>query len=378
MNLMKIIFLVDRYPPQIHSGIGTFVQAIARGLGHRGHNVTVVDIGKKESEHYDEGIHVITLRESRLWKVGNLITRLRLRKWLVPRIEAGEIDIIELADYPGFLPVPIRGCPTVVRLHQSDAVWTVLSGGKPTWGVWLYEKRNLSVNTNWIGVSGHIVDLTQKIFGVFPKRSVVIYNPVSPLPSHMPDAPELPANFVLFAGQVARRKGAAVLAEAAREFLPSRPDLHLIFAGGIRNDGSRPFKEELLEIVGPDLAPRVQFLGQLEHVKVLACMKRAKVFAFPALWDNFPMAVLEAMSCGVPVVFTKRPPGPEMIEDGVTGLLVDPTSPKDLSEKIGRLLDDPALACRLAGNARKSVAQRFSMETCLTATEQFYEECRTS
>ena len=303
---------------------------------------------------------------------------MRVRNWLVGQFEAGEIDIVELADYPGFLPFAIRGCPTVVRLHQSDAVWTVLSGGKPTLGVWFYEKRNLIANPNWIAVSGHIMDVTEKIFGVFPRRSVVINNPIPPLVADTPELPELPANFVLFASQVARRKGVLTLAEAAREFLRPRQDLHLVFAGGIRDDEPRPLKEEILDIVGPDLSPRIHFLGQLQRPQVLACMQRAKVFAFPALWDNFPMAVLEAMSSGVPVVFTKRPPGPEMIEDGVTGLLAHPTSPKDLSAQIGRLLDDPDLAHRLADNARKVVAQRFSVEMCVTATERFYKECRAS
>ena len=56
---MKITFLVDRYPPQPHSGIGTFVQVMARALSQRGHNVTVVDTGKKGSSHYDEEVRVI-------------------------------------------------------------------------------------------------------------------------------------------------------------------------------------------------------------------------------------------------------------------------------------------------------------------------------
>ena len=73
---MKIVFLVDRYPPQAHSGIGTFVQVIAQALNERGHSVTVVDTGKGKSCHYDKGVRVITLRQGRLWKVGNVITRL--------------------------------------------------------------------------------------------------------------------------------------------------------------------------------------------------------------------------------------------------------------------------------------------------------------
>ena len=138
------------------------------------------------------------------------------------------------------------------------------------------------------------MDVTEKIFGVFPSTSALKTIPF-PRSWLYPELPELPANFVLFASQVARRKGVLTLAEAAREFLRPRQDLHLVFAGGIRDDEPRPLKEEILDIVGPDLSPRIHFLGQLQRPQVLACMQRAKVFAFPALWDNFPMAVLEAM-----------------------------------------------------------------------------------
>jgi glycosyltransferase involved in cell wall biosynthesis len=81
------------------------------------------------------------------------------------------------------------------------------------------------------------------------------------------------------------------------------------------------------------------------------------------------------MSAGVPVVFTSNPPGPEMIEDGVNGLLADPASGHDFAEKTSRVLDNPDLAAGLATRARKRVAGRFSLDKCLEATEHFYEEC---
>lgn len=373
---MKIIFLVDRYPPRPHTGIGTFVQTVARGLHHRGHKVTVVDVGDENCEKDDGGIPVITLRRSNRPYVGNLITRIRLHDWLSSRSKAKEIDIIEVADYPGYLSFPVVGCTTVVRLHQSDSVCSVLAGKKATKGVWFYEKRNLTANPNWIGVSSQVVDLTQKIFHIpSPKRSVVIHNPVPPLPATLPDVGELPEEFVLFAGEVALRKGALVLAEAAKGFLSSHPGVHLVYVGAIRKENDGPLSDQIREVVGSKLSERVHFLGGVKRETLLACMKRARVFAFPALLDCFPTTVLEAMSCGTPVVFTKRPPGPEMIEDGVTGLLADPSSPQDFSEKIDRLLNCPQLASRLALNARGLAAERFSLEKCIQATEQFYSEC---
>jgi glycosyltransferase involved in cell wall biosynthesis len=179
---------------------------------------------------------------------------------------------------------------------------------------------------------------------------------------------------VLYAGQVSARKGSLVLARAARYFLTLDSEVHLVYAGGCLPEPGTPIEQQILRTVGSWLADRVHFLGQLTREQTLACMMRAAVFAFPALIDCFPLVVLEAMAAGLPVVFTRNPPGPEMIEDGITGLLADPSSPRDFAAKISRLLDDPSFSAVIATHARKAAAERFSLKRSLDATEEFYKE----
>lgn len=373
---MKIALVCDRYPPRPHTGIGTFVQMLARSLRQRGHDVMVVEIGTRYSENSDCGVPIFTLPQSRLRWVGNLITRLRLRNWLSGRVRARQVELVEVPDYPGFLPFRIPGCATVVRLHQSSTVSHQLAGLKMSPGIYFYEKRTLAANRNWIAVSSHILALTEQAFGLSPGKFATIHNGIAPAAGEIGAPPALPSRFVLYAGQVSRRKGSLVLAEAAREFLPRHPEVHLVYAGGcLPEPGVSPIDQAIRETVGIELAQRLHFLGQLTREQTLACMRRAAVFAFPALIDCFPLVVLEAMSAGVPVVFTKNPPGPEMIEDGVGGLLAEPSLPHDFAEKISRLLANPGVAGRMGVLGRKRVAQRFSLERCVQATEQFYEEC---
>src|SRR5260370_1186884 len=104
-------------------------------------------------------------------------------------------------------------------------------------------------------------------------------------------------------------------------------------------------------------------------------MKAGAVFAFPSKIDALHLVLLEAMSCGTPVVCTAMPPGPEIVEHEVTGLLADPDSPADFAEKMARILDEPKLAKELSEAARRSVAQRFSLDRCIQETEDFYREC---
>jgi glycosyltransferase involved in cell wall biosynthesis len=373
---MKIVFVCNEYPPRPHGGIGTFVHTVAQGLLQKGHQVTVVGFGEADREETAEGIRVVTLPETKIRYIGPLISRLRLRRWLSVQAAHGQIDVVEAPDYMGTLPFGVGGCVVVIRLHVSSTSIALQAGRKVSAGVSRYERRTLAVNHNWIGVSNYVLDLTRTTFGIPARRSAMIYNPVPPVPSHLPEMLELPTRFVLYAGQVSRRKGALVLAEAARDFMASHPDVHLVYVGGeIPQNGDRPMSEVIREIVGAGLAGRVHVLGHLNREKVLACMTRAKVFAFPSCLEALPLVVLEAMKCGVPVVCTSYPPGPEIVEDGVNGLLADPTSPRDFSKKITRLLGDSALSHRLVVNARQTVTERFSLERCIDETERFYEQC---
>jgi glycosyltransferase involved in cell wall biosynthesis len=376
MRQMKIVLLCNEYPPWSYAGgLGITVQTLARGLSQKGHNVTVVGLGETDAEHRDLNIRVFTLRRTDLRYLGNLISRVRLRRWLSAHVKAEGVDIIESPEWQGLLPFGLNGCPVVIRLHQSSTTAVQAIGGKAGRGISLYERRTLAANSNWIAVSNHIMDLTRAAFQVHPKRWTIIHNPVPPAPSPLPDPPSLPANYILHVGQVRRRKGVLVLAEAARDLMAERPDLHLVYAGAVFKENGRMISEEIREILGPRVNPRVHFLGHLEREIALACMAGAKVFAFPSQLEALPLVVIEAMSCGTPVVFTRFPPGPEIIEDGVTGLLADPDSPKDFGEKIARILNDPQLSSRLGGAARRRVAEAFSVEKCVEATERFYEKC---
>jgi alpha-maltose-1-phosphate synthase len=373
---MKIGFVCNEYPPRPHGGIGTFVQTMARRLHQRGHQVTVVGIADAPQETTDGGIRVVSLRVTKLRFVGSLITRLHLRAWLASEVRAGRIDTIEVPDYLGLIPFPIRNCSTIVRLHLSTTAIYRQAGLRIPRGISFFEKMTLRANPNWIGVSQYILDSTKKIFGLSPRRSVKIFNPVPSAPVHIPDMPALPAKFVVYAGHVSKRKGAIVLAEAAREFLAKHPDLHLVYVGGeVVQPGEGSVIETVKQIVGTDLVERVHFLGRVGREQVLACMKRAKVFAFPSNLEALPLVVLEAMRSGVPVICTNAPFGIELVEDGVTGLLADPNSPSDFAEKIERVLENPVMADRLVTNAREAIANRFSLEQCVSETEDFYGQC---
>lgn len=88
------------------------------------------------------------------------------------------------------------------------------------------------------------------------------------------------------------------------------------------------------------------------------------------------MNLLEAMKEGVPVVFSRFPPGPEIVDDEQTGLLVDPTDPHDVARAVERLVGDRPLRERLIKNALRTVQERFSVGRCLEDSLAFWESLR--
>jgi glycosyltransferase involved in cell wall biosynthesis len=85
-----------------------------------------------------------------------------------------------------------------------------------------------------------------------------------------------------------------------------------------------------------------------------------------------PIAWLEGMASGKAVVASQTGPGPEIIDDGVTGLLCDPTSPDSIATAVIRLLKDKELRRQLGTNARKIVQERYELDFIISQNEAYY------
>ena len=96
------------------------------------------------------------------------------------------------------------------------------------------------------------------------------------------------------------------------------------------------------------------------------------MFVLPSWAEGLPNSVLEAMAARLPVVATKVGGIPELIEDGVNGLLVPPKDPSALATAINRLLEDPALADKLAQGAQGRARAEFSFERLLSELDKLY------
>ena len=91
--------------------------------------------------------------------------------------------------------------------------------------------------------------------------------------------------------------------------------------------------------------------------------------------ETFGIAPVEAMSVGKPTIFSRTGPGPEIIEDGVSGLLCDPRDPKDIATKLDAILDNSQLAADLGRRARERVLKQFNKKDWIPRNLEYYRRC---
>jgi glycosyltransferase involved in cell wall biosynthesis len=195
------------------------------------------------------------------------------------------------------------------------------------------------------------------------RRIVCIPNPVS-LPLRVSQARE--PGLVVFAGRCEASKGIFDLLEAAGVLRAQVPGLRIECAG----DGDLGKVQRYAASM--NLAARVKMRGWLAREASEQLLSRAAVFVLPSYAEGLPMSVLEAMAAGCPVVATNVGGIPDLITNGVDGLLVPPGDPDALAAALQRILRDHAFAQQLGNAARQTIANRYTAERSLERLEQMY------
>ncbi len=157
---------------------------------------------------------------------------------------------------------------------------------------------------------------------------------------------ELDGRVLAFAGRLGPQKSVGTALEA----LARVDEVALVIAG----DGpDRAALERRARELG--LEERVRFLGAVPRDQVLRLFRAADASLLSSAWENFPHTVVEALAVGCPVIATAVGGVPEVVRDGVNGLLVAPGDPAALASALERFYADPELRSRLAEAAVASV-----------------------
>lgn len=238
----------------------------------------------------------------------------------------------------------------------------------------LVERRLAKRISKIIAVSHSIKDGLVESQRIDPSKVTVIHNGIDLRKWDGIQAPDRqaraelglnPDDFaVVSVGRLVEFKGHEILIEATA-LAASRPRLRVLIAG----DG--PLLSELKESIDRrGLQENVRFLGRVPDVGKL--MAASDLFAFPSLKEPFGLVLLEAQAVGLPIIACDAGGASEIIEDGVTGMLVPPGDAEALAGAIDDLAEDASKRRGLALAGQAAVAARFSLDRFIVQTEEVY------
>lgn len=197
--------------------------------------------------------------------------------------------------------------------------------------------------------------------GVSSERVEIIFNGISPFKVNDRDRINIRQKlgfhendfFLLAVGRLVFEKGHEFLIQAIPTVIRSYPNIQVGICGG------GPLQSQLQEKIS-DLAleNNVRLLGQWDNVREL--LAAADAFVLPSRWEGLPMALLEAMMAGLPVIATRVQGVEEVVENGVQGILVPLESPEELAKAILQLLSDSDQCSRMGLTASARIMQGYT------------------
>lgn len=396
---LRLVLLSHHYPPQHYEGVGRHTNLMAKGLFELGHTVHVLTHGAREDVSFYDGayVHHVPYRLNRylhlrhLHKVHHLLNYSHAVFERLQRLILN--DDIQLVDSPvwqadGFVCAVSGILPVVVRPQTAQRQIGQIERNRDddTRLVGEIEESLLRRAAFIAANSNATVAALAKVYGLtgpdLPLQ--VIPHGIQPVDAEMVrpfpiDKP--PAQLtVLYVGRLEKRKGIQELFAAIGKLHARLPHVHFIIAGA-DNSASDGFKRKTglsypayFQKHYPHCASAVTFLGEVSEEKLQSLYQSCDLFVAPSLYESFGLIYLEAMNYAKPVVGCRAGGIPEVVEDGVTGRLVDPQSADQLATALYDLLRAPHLLYEYGIAGRQRLLDRFTYLHMARGFEQVYRQ----
>jgi glycosyltransferase involved in cell wall biosynthesis len=317
----------SRRPPNLAArAVDYLAYRASSELGERRQAVRAL-IGECRRLVEERGVQVVEMEES----YGRA-------RWLR---RALAVPVVVRLHGPWFLNGPLRGAVDDARFRDRVRL----------------EKEAILAADAITAPSLDVLERTRAYYGLKLERAEVIPNPTQIIPAGARwDLDGCEAGTIVFIGRFDRHKGGDLVIDAFAEVARRRPSARLIFAGpdsGYFDDAGRrrTIQDYLAGTLPEEALNRVRWLGAQPSGSLPDLRRKGAVVVVGSRYDNFPFTVLEAMAAGCPLVAPRVGGIPEVVVDGVNGLLYRAGDPADMAEKLCRALDDRDLAVRLGRRA---------------------------
>jgi glycosyltransferase involved in cell wall biosynthesis len=181
---------------------------------------------------------------------------------------------------------------------------------------------------------------------------------------------------VLFSGRLEPRKGVLQLVRAFALASRDNPRLRLLLVGSDTRlgPGQTSYAEHLrTEAAALGVADHLEWLGPQPYDRLPDLYRSADLLVAPSRYEAFGMVVIEAMACGTPVIASPHGGPSEIVADGSTGFLVEPSQTSLLAARIGELASDSELRRTIGSRARAQAVERFSLAAFAARALHSYE-----
>jgi len=204
-------------------------------------------------------------------------------------------------------------------------------------------------------------------FHISNKVHHIFYNGKKDLALNTPAA-EDKKKIVICIGRLDYSKGQDIIIKAFRQVVNRIPDALLILVG----EGK--FRPSYMSLVSDlKLENSVKFYGRVSPDEVINLLTESKVSVLPSRMDNCPLAIIESLSTGVPVIASRVGGIPEILIDGVTGYLIESEDNESFSSQIIKVLEDPDLQMMLSKNAKTDFLARFEITRVIEEQVEWLE-----
>ncbi|MEX2237894.1 MAG: glycosyltransferase family 4 protein [Dehalococcoidia bacterium] len=281
----------------------------------------------------------------------------------------------------GSLAMKALGLPMVVTIHHPlpvDRVNSIIQSRNPYervrrvmfYPVGMQELVSKRMDA-MITVSKASAQKIEETFGIRQADMHIVYNGIdTEVFRPLPEIEAEPRAIVWVGNSEDRNKGVKYLLEAAGILRDQGVDFRLV----LKDRDRRHLKYAPSIINRLHLGTRTTFLTRMPSSELARLYNRAEIVVSPSVFEGFGLPAAEAMSCGRPVIATTGGAFPEVIEHGVSGLLVPPADPVALAAAIKGLLDDPAERERLGRAGRERILSAFNWPKAARETVQVYRK----
>lgn len=380
---MKIAHFVSNFPQNnLGEAYGKSLAAynLCRELFKQGHQVHVFTIsqGNKNITEENEGVKIHRYKPLASYKSESISFRIFTDSlkydFDIIHIHSG-ISVTVLA---GYLYAVLKKKPLIITWH-GDSV----TDSKSNRYVGLVPRIAASLYKYWINIvlsrADRIISVSKayinesRFLKKYQNKITIIPNGIDMKSLETQCSKEECKNklgfdgkkVVLFLGSLYDIKGPQVLLKAIPEVIKNEKDVVFVFAGGGDIEKYKSLAEKL------NIAKHTKFVGYVTKEKPIY-YKSADVFVLPSLSECFPLVLLEAMACEVPIVASKVGGVPDIIEDGKNGMHFLSNNHTDLGRILLHLLSDETSRKKI-GFASKAIISRYSWKTIAKETETLYQ-----